>query len=152
MSIVVTEAAKNLIKHGQGGEVLLRGCPQGGSSAPSICSLSTRAKVWPMSLPAFATAIPRPEHQGLAWGRCNASQIFSRFIRSRMPAPSCIAGSMAVETGQASIFSVPDGDPGALLCRLAGETKCGDSWAQYLTQTHSVYMVVDGLGTWGGSG
>ena len=37
-------------------------------------------------------------------------------------------------------------ESGVVVVPVSGETKCGDSWAEYLTETHSVYMVVDGLG------
>jgi hypothetical protein len=35
---------------------------------------------------------------------------------------------------------------GVVVVPVAGETHCGDSWAEYHTDSHSVYLVVDGLG------
>lgn len=143
VSIVVTEAAKNLIKHGQGGEILLRGCTQGGSSSLDMLALDKgkgMADVTACLRDGYSTA-------GTSGTGLGAMQRLSDFLEIYSLPNAGTVVHCRIETGnRPSTHSVSRMEMGVVVVPVSGETKCGDSWAQYLTQTHSVYMVVDGLG------
>ncbi len=143
VSIVVTEAAKNLIKHGHGGEVLLRGCSQDGSCTLDMLALDKgkgMADVAACLRDGYSTA-------GTPGTGLGAMQRLSDFLEIYSSPNVGTVVHCRIEAGK-KLSARPSSrmESGIVVVPITGETKCGDSWAEYLTQTHSVYMVVDGLG------
>lgn len=143
VSIVVTEAANNLVKHGQGGEVLLRSCREGETCWLDVLALDKgtgMANVEACLRDGYSTA-------GTAGTGLGAMQRLSDFLEIySIPNSGTIVHCRIDGNRKPGEHFSMRMESGALVVPVAGETKSGDSFAQFLTETHSVYMVVDGLG------
>lgn len=142
VSIVVTEAAKNLVKHGQGGEMLLRGWKTEGACAIDVLALDKGKGMMDISeclRDGYSTA-------GTPGTGLGAMQRLSDFLEVySMPNAGTVV-HCRISSGGRNAEPVSRMESGAVVVPVGGETRCGDGWAEYLTDAHSVYMVVDGLG------
>lgn len=141
VAIVVTEAAKNLIKHGNGGEVLLRGCSEHGISSVEMLALDKGMGMGDVSAcmrDGYSTSGTPGTGLGAMQRLSDLLDIYSQpgsgtVVYSRISSTKSPSPSSCMETG---VVVVP----------FAGERRCGDGWAEHHTGSHSVYLVVDGLG------
>ncbi|HEY3928098.1 MAG TPA: ATP-binding SpoIIE family protein phosphatase [Candidatus Koribacter sp.] len=143
VSIVVTEAANNVVKHGHGGEILIRGCHDDGASCVDILALDKGKGMSDLEAcmrDGYSTSGTPGTGLGAMRRLSDALEVYSQ-----------------PEAGTAIYSRIDSGKPehlhrqsrvecGALSVPVAGETRCGDSWAVHHTETHSVFLVVDGLG------
>lgn len=143
VSVVVTEAAKNLVKHGKGGELLLHGWAENGALGVDLLALDKgkgMSNLAECMRDGFSTsgtpgtglgAIQRMSDQFEIYSQPNAGTVLYSRIEAGRPAPKTEPGRLAI---------------GVLVVPVIGEDRCGDSWAQRLSPSHSMLMVVDGLG------
>ena len=142
VSVVVTEAANNVLIHGSGGEILLRGMNHSGGSVDVLALDKGKgiSDVTGCMRDGYSTSGTAGTGLGAMQRMSDLFELFSTpgsgtvvhcaiGSGNRLPAPA----SPWMESG---VVNVP----------VAGETKCGDGWAERHTNTHSIYMVVDGLG------
>jgi anti-sigma regulatory factor (Ser/Thr protein kinase) len=143
VSIIVTEAANNLVKHGQGGEVLLRGCRDAESCSLDVLALDKGKGMLDVAdclRDGYSTA-------GTAGTGLGAMKRLSDFLEIySIPNSGTIVHCRIDGNRKPRGNSSTRMESGALVVPVAGETKCGDSFAELFTERHSVYMVVDGLG------
>jgi anti-sigma regulatory factor (Ser/Thr protein kinase) len=143
VSIVVTEAAKNLIKHGHGGEVLLRS-----RNSEGICTLDVLALDKGKGMTDVAACL-RDGYStaGTSGTGLGAIQRLSDFLEIYSTPNAGTVVHCRIDAGTRSGGSFSSlMESGVVVVPVGNETRCGDSWAEHLTATHSVYMVVDGLG------
>jgi anti-sigma regulatory factor (Ser/Thr protein kinase) len=143
VSIVVTEAAKNLVKHGNGGEVLLRGWSQNGASAVDVLALDKgkgMSDVGACMRDGFSTAGTPGTGLGAMQRMSDLLDIYS------VPGAGTVVHCRIGAENRLPADATERMDSGVVIVPIAGETRCGDGWAERHTDSHSVYMVVDGLG------
>jgi len=141
VAIAVTESATNLVKHGGGGEIVLRVLNHGPVAGVEMLALdkgSGIASVAQSLRDGFSTAGSPGTGLG-AVGRLSA--LFE--IYSAPKAGTALLARFWPHRG------APDGDPfeiGAVSVPKPGEDVCGDDWAVRTQAGRLVVLVVDGLG------
>jgi anti-sigma regulatory factor (Ser/Thr protein kinase) len=140
VALVVTEAGTNLVRHGGGGEIMIRGLECGGAVAVEVLALD--------------------RGPGMADPERAMSDGFST-----VGTPGTGLGAIARLSGRFDLYSIPGAGTG-LLARLwsqqapaeeefevgvvhrprPGEEVCGDGWAAEWQEGRGVLLVADGLG------
>ncbi len=142
VSVVVTEAANNVVKHGGGGEILLRALCDGrlGMEVLALDKGQGMHDVLQCMRDGYSTSGTPGTGLGAMQRMSDVFEVFS--------VPGC--GTVVhceirsgKDTGATSSERM---ESGVVIVPVAGEVRCGDGWAEHHTETHSVYMVVDGLG------
>ena len=143
LSIVVTEAATNLLKHGGGGEIILRESTHGGIAAVSVLALDKGPGCENTALclqDGFSTAGSAGTGLGAIKRLSDAFDFHSHpgtgtalFVK--------IASQKPNHRNDAPIDSI-----GGISLPKSGETESGDAWAVYEQPQRQVLMVADGLG------
>ncbi len=142
VAVVVTEAAKNVVKHGRGGEVLLRGETVRGTCTIDVLALDKGKgmdNIEDCMRDGYSTA-------GTPGTGMGAMQRMSDELEVYSGAGLGTAVHCRISSGEKQEQAARALECAAVVVPLIGETRCGDSWAEHHTDTHSVFMVVDGLG------
>ena len=144
VSLVVTEAAKNLVKHGRGGEMLLRGSRVAASSSIDVLALDKgkgMSDVDGCMRDGFSTAGTSGTGLGAMQRISDLFEVYS------VPGEGTVV-YCRISSGEPAPLASPFEHmiSGVVMVPIAGETKCGDGWAERHTASHSIFMVVDGLG------
>lgn len=145
VSIVVTELATNLIKHGGGGHILVGICEQpGGGSGVEIAAIDKGPGI-PNLGAALADGVSTAGTAGNGLGAIKRQsctfEIFSRVGQGTVVVARVgdgRRGSKAIES------SIPPW--GALNVAMPGESVSGDGWSIHHDERGCTLMVVDGLG------
>ncbi len=142
VAVVVTEAANNIWKHGKDGEILLRGMNSGVATI-DVLALDKGKGILELA-ECLRDGYSSAGTSGTGLGAMQRmSELFEVYTSpGNGTAVHCLIGSEKKMPKPASAWM----ESGAVVVPVAGETKCGDGWAEHHTTTHSVYMVVDGLG------
>lgn len=143
VSIVVTEAAKNLVKHGSGGEVLLRGWNGDGNAAVEMLALDKGKGMYDVSAcmrDGYSTAGTPGTGMGAMERLSDAIEIYSQ------PGQGTVVYSRIASNKSPAQSKSPLMECGLVMVPYTGETRCGDGWSEHHTADHSVYLLVDGLG------
>jgi anti-sigma regulatory factor (Ser/Thr protein kinase) len=153
VAIVVTEAARNLVQHGGGGEVLLHMVPDSGDAeALQILALDRgpgMRSVADCLQDGFSTAGTPGEGLGAIARMADAFDIYSvagagaavfAKVRARNAHPAAETAAAAQERA--------DGELGVVSLAMPGETECGDAWAIEDDGGDGItrFLVADGLG------
>lgn len=142
VSIVVTEAAKNLMKHGNGGEVLLRAEQDGGPLVDVLALDKGKGMndVGACMRDGYSTAGTPGTGMGAMQRLSDAFEIYSQ------PGAGTVVHCRIAANGNKKTRMEGSMDCGVVMVPFTGETRCGDGWAERHYDGHSVFMVVDGLG------
>jgi anti-sigma regulatory factor (Ser/Thr protein kinase) len=139
VAIVATEAATNLFKHAEGGEILLQGWESGSIVGLDILAVDKgpgMADLDRCRVDGFSTA-GSPGHGLGAMGRLSGFfEIHSIPGVGTSAMARFFSGSPAVSGLEFGVVSLP----------MAGEEVSGDSWAIDEFEGRTIVMVVDGLG------
>ncbi len=141
VALAVTEAATNLVKHGGGGEVVLRGLEHGGECGIEMLALDRGPGMADLSRclrDGFSTA----GSPGTGLGAiARLSGLFDAYTRPQ-------AGTTLLARLWARPAAVQTGDleVGALHLPKPGEAVCGDAWAVDEQGDRGLLLVADGLG------
>lgn len=142
-SIVVTEAAKNLVKHGHGGEMLLRGSRSADSATLDVLALDKGKGMQDVEAcmrDGFSTSGTPGTGMGAMQRMSDLFEIYSVPGSGTVVHCRIAAGKKPQDSRNSRM------DTGVVMVPYPGETRCGDGWAERHTNTHSIYMIVDGLG------
>jgi anti-sigma regulatory factor (Ser/Thr protein kinase) len=143
VSVVVTEAAKNVVKHGLGGEMLLRGTKEDGSCAIDVLALDKGKGIYDLDAcmrDGYSTSGTPGTGMGAMQRMSDVFDVYSVPGSGTVIHCRITSGHHTGERRNAYM------ETGVVMVPVTGETCCGDGWAERHTETHSVYMVVDGLG------
>jgi anti-sigma regulatory factor (Ser/Thr protein kinase) len=145
ISIVVTEACTNLLKHAGQGEILLRTTGEDQKSVPAL-EVMALDRGPGMNLDrcledGFSTSESRGEGLGAVMRLSPASDFYSvpskgTVVLARWP--SCTSGAATAKSAMLKI--------GAVNVSKRGQEVCGDSWGMVEVDGQSVFLVADGLG------
>jgi anti-sigma regulatory factor (Ser/Thr protein kinase) len=135
VSIVVTELATNLIRHGRGGEIILR---IGRGSEPTIDAIATDRG------PGIANlARAREDGYSTSGGPGNGLGAIER-LSSTMDLQASREQGAVIVTRFGDRAEIPAID--GLALPMAGETSCGDAWGQVTQDGQTTILLADGLG------
>jgi anti-sigma regulatory factor (Ser/Thr protein kinase) len=140
LALVVTELATNLVKHGGGGEVLLRAIevPRGAVEVFALDRGPGMANVSRCLQDGYSTA----GSAGTGLGAVQRiSSGFDVWSRPKSGAAVRIEIAPQDEAPRDAGFVI-----GGLSVPAAGETECGDAWSEERRPGSATLMVVDGLG------
>lgn len=136
VSLVVTEAATNLVKHARGGEIVL--CPQIEESAVDIVALDHGPGI---------RDVDRALRDGYSTSGGMGSGLGAIMrLSSRFDIYSSEAGTVLLSRVGGSGANGSSIDVGAICVPCAGETVSGDAWAVAQGSDRTIVLVVDGLG------
>jgi anti-sigma regulatory factor (Ser/Thr protein kinase) len=140
IAIAVTEAATNVLKHGGGGEILLRVLPNGARSGVGFVALD-RGRGIPNLAQAIRDGFSTAGTPGTGLGAiARQATVFDVYSASDLGTILLAAfwpqGSAPTRTLQVGAISVP----------LRGEIVCGDAWAVSGGNERTMVLVADGLG------
>lgn len=140
LGIVVTEIATNAVRHGGGGELILRPLDGGRPGVEALVTDRGRGMVNVAECfrDGYSTGGTMGTGLGAARRIAHAFDIHSQPGGGTVVVARLWAGG-APESGEA-------GKVGAVCLPVAGETQCGDGWAAAIAERRSVVLVVDGLG------
>jgi anti-sigma regulatory factor (Ser/Thr protein kinase) len=142
LAIVVTEAATNIVKHGGGGEILIRPLREDGERGIELLALDKGSGI--ANLPeSRRDGVSRTGSAGTGLGAIGrladmhdiysqperGTAVLARIWQERQtahPAARLLVGAVSVA--------------------MPGETTCGDGWSVALNASGAVVLVVDGLG------
>src|SRR5262245_2578260 len=144
LSLIVTEAGTNLVKHGGGGQLILRGSDEGGGKYVEVVALDQGPGMVNVALcleDGYSTAGSPGTGLGALRRLASEFDIYSRqghgtavLARIRDRARSRAAnGHGRIQTG-------------TLCVPKPGEEACGDAWEEELRASGATLMVADGLG------
>jgi len=140
LALVVTELATNLVKHGGGGEVLLREVeiPSGAVEVFAFDRGPGMANVARCLEDGYSTAGSAGTGLGAVRRLSSGFDVWSRpnsgaAVRIEIAPPGEAARDASFQIGG---FSVP----------APGETECGDAWSEERRSGSATLLVVDGLG------
>ena len=142
LAVVATEAGTNLLKHGGGGEILVRRLESG----VELLSLDKGRGMRDIA----ACLSDGHSTAGTAGNGLGAIERLSDEFDIYSEESKGTAILVRVFAGQRAQSARPPGpeslNVGAVSIALPGETACGDSWSVYQEGSHCTVMVVDGLG------
>lgn len=147
VGLVVTEAAKNLLKHAGGGEVILRAAHQNGAAAVEMLALDSGPGIADLARSfedGYSTAGTPGTGLGAISRLSNFHEVYSRpsqgtalLVRVRRRNGVSHAREGAAEPFRVGAVSVP----------MRGEEVCGDAWDFLQHKRGGVRLIVaDGLG------
>jgi anti-sigma regulatory factor (Ser/Thr protein kinase) len=147
VAIVATEACTNLLKHGDGGEILLRST--GGDEATRLATMEMLALDRGRGMSdleqclrdGFSTGGSPGQGLGAIVRLSTASDFYS--IASRGAA---LLARWSISANASALDSARTLQIGAINVCKPGQEVCGDSWGVIQTADVSVFLVADGLG------
>jgi anti-sigma regulatory factor (Ser/Thr protein kinase) len=147
VAIVATEACTNLLKHGDGGEILLRST--GGDEATNLATMEMLAldrgrgmsNLEQCLRDGFSTGGSPGQGLGAIVRLSTATDFYSIANRGAalLARWSIVASEGALDDGKTLQI-------GAINVCKPGQEVCGDSWSVMQTEDESVFLVADGLG------
>ena len=137
VSIAVTEAATNLLKHGGGGEIVVG--PAAGSGRPGVQVLALDRGAGITNVPAslrdgYSTSGTSGTGLGAIARAASSFDLYTQPGRGTV-----IAATIYPEGGQ-------PGSIGGLSVAMKGEQECGDGWAVWSAGELTSILMCDGLG------
>jgi anti-sigma regulatory factor (Ser/Thr protein kinase) len=152
LSIIVTEAARNIALHATEGQIILSPWALNGRVGIDVYALDRGPGIHDIARAredGFSTAGTAGQGLGamsrlasemqIYTGRDTGTALFVRVFRD--------AEEGTRDTPPSDIESETDQfDMGAISIPVAGETVCGDAWSSDHTTNRSIYIVADGLG------
>jgi anti-sigma regulatory factor (Ser/Thr protein kinase) len=136
VSLVVTEAATNLVKHARGGEIVL--CPMIEDSAVDIVALDRGPGI---------RDVDRALKDGYSTSGSMGSGLGAIIrLSSRFDIYSSESGTVLLSRVGGSAADGARMDVGAICVPCPGETVSGDAWAVAREADRTTALVVDGLG------
>jgi anti-sigma regulatory factor (Ser/Thr protein kinase) len=143
LSIIVTEAARNIEAHGGGGEVLLSPWTQGNTSGIDMLALDKGRGIDNVSS-AMQDGYSTAGTPGNGLGAM--SRLSGTFQIYTTPGNGTAVFSRVLRTAH----DVETDENAHALCAvslpIAGESVCGDAWSAEFTPGRSLYVMADGLG------
>jgi len=139
-ALIVTEAASNVVKHGGGGECVLRASRDGDGASIELVMFDAGAGIanLPQALrDGFSSAGTPGTGLGAIARLASAYDIYSRRGQGTVLYAAIWPASRAAGTAP---------PVGAIAVPYPGETVCGDDWAVDQADGRSLVMVADGLG------
>ncbi len=139
LAIAITEAASNVVKHGHGGDVILRELHDAGTRGVEMLALDRGAgmdNVGQCLRDGYSTA----GTPGTGLGAI--MRLSSEFDLHSIPG----VGTAVLARFWRSTPPKPAPEVGAVCVALPGESVCGDAWAVARRAGVTVLLVVDGLG------
>lgn len=147
VAIVVTEAATNILKHAERGEILLQVTDHG--SANAVAEFEVIALDKGPGMPNIEECLrdgyTTGSSPGQGLGAMRRQSVESDFY-SVPGEGTAILARWPVATGGVRIFAEPPLRVGAVNVSKHGEEFCGDSWGVEQTDDISTVMLADGLG------
>lgn len=139
-AIVVTEAARNVLVHGQGGEIVLAAWTNGEARALDILALDKGPGMKDLAQ-CLRDGYSTNSTPGTGLGAI--SRIASIFqVQSFEHAGTVLFARLEEKQNQPQAYFVI----GAVCLPIAGEVECGDAWAARHRPGRSIFIVADGLG------
>jgi anti-sigma regulatory factor (Ser/Thr protein kinase) len=142
ISIVVTEACTNLLKHAGGGEVLLG--TDGNSSALELLALD-RGPGMPNLDQCLRDGFSTGSSPGQGLGAIRRLSNFSDFYSDSSRGTALLARWSARPSAAPPSHNGPLHIRGVNVCK-PGQEVCGDSWGAEQTEHDSIVLLADGLG------
>lgn len=143
LGILVTEAARNLALHGDGGEILLTPWQYGSSAGVDVLALDQGRGIADIAA-AMADGYSTAGTPGNGLGAIERlAQIFQIYSH-RGKGTALFARILRSETETSA--AATQLREGSVNLPLAGEVVCGDAWASHRGPLRSLYIMADGLG------
>lgn len=139
LAIVAAEAATNLVRHSQGGEVLLQACPDGDGPAVELLALDKGPGIADLGR-SMRDGVSSGNTPGNGFG---AMQRLSSLL-DVYSAPSL--GTALLSRVWSGEHRKPRLQYGGIAVAKSGETACGDAIAVESSPQRALLMVADGLG------
>ena len=143
VALVATELATNILKHGNGGEILVGTFGQGADSGIELIALDKGGGISNMAsslVDGYSTA-------GTAGKGLGAVVRQSHFVDIASWPGNGTAVLARLKRGQPSEDDAPDTSAiGAVSIPMLGEEVCGDSWSVAVGPDETTLLVADGLG------
>ena len=138
VSLVVTEAASNLVQHGGGGQIALTECAGGGGlemlaldKGPGMANITRCLRDGYSTAGTPGTGLGAIKRQAAFFDIQSdvgiGTALLARFHCRPLPYPDEAA-------------------PGGVCVAVDGETECGDTWASHARASQTLLMLADGLG------
>jgi anti-sigma regulatory factor (Ser/Thr protein kinase) len=141
LAIVATEAATNLVKHGCGGELLMRFAEHSG--AIELLALD-RGPGMSDAGQCLVDGFSTTGSSGTGLGAIQ--RLSTSFGVITLPGGGTALLARIVPRSAAASTGLPALELGAISVAAPGESVCGDGWAVHREQARLTVMVVDGLG------
>jgi anti-sigma regulatory factor (Ser/Thr protein kinase) len=144
LSLIVTEAGSNLVKHGQGGHLLLQVVEEGGRRQLEVVALDRGPGIAnvPRSLQdGYSTAGSPGTGLGAVQRAASAFDIYSR-----RGAGTAVLARLVDRMGGPGSGRHHRMDVGGLSVAMPGEDACGDVWDEESGGNGTTILVADGLG------
>lgn len=138
-AIVATEAARNAIRHGGGGMLILRGLGPSARAGVEILALDRGPGIANLSQ-ALRDGYSTAGTRGAGLGAI--SRLAARFEIWSAPG----AGTALLAQVRRAAALDEDDVVGAVCVPMRGETACGDRWVALRAERRALFGVVDGLG------
>ncbi len=143
VAIVVTELARNLVQHAQGGELLLRGLEREGSPGIEVLVLDKGRGIVDIAH-SLTDGVSTCGTPGTGLGAVRRiADVFDLYSR---PGHGTAVLAQIYTRRHAQRDGLPHLVVGAVSVPLHGETVCGDAWAVRRSGLRDEILVADGLG------
>jgi anti-sigma regulatory factor (Ser/Thr protein kinase) len=145
LAIAVTEAARNLVKHGREGELHLQHCEQNGLIGVEMLALDRGPGVTNIDVclqDGFSTSGTAGTGLGAIRRLSSEFDIFSQPGKGT----ALLARFFSKAAGNSAGAPPPQVTVGAVQVPIRGESVSGDSWAIRTEERRSVLLIADGLG------
>ena len=139
-ALIATEFATNLVKHGGGGRLVMRGLDGDGASGIEILSLDKGPGMDADTC--LRDGYSTSGSPGTGLGAVN--RLADRFDIYSVPGKGTTLAAILWRVAPADPALISD--YGAVCLPIESETLCGDGWAMCATRRHVRMMVSDGLG------
>ncbi len=139
LAIAITEAASNIIKHGRGGDVILRELREAGTHGVEMLALDRGAGMENIGQ-CLRDGYSTSGTPGTGLGAI--MRLSSEFDLHSIPG----VGTAVLARFWSSRPPKPEPEVGAVCVAQRGESVCGDAWAVARRAGVTVLLVVDGLG------
>jgi len=143
VALVATELATNILKHGNGGEILVGTFGEGADSGIELIALDKGKGISNVA----ASMADGHSTAGTAGKGLGAVVRQSHFVDIASWPGNGTAVLARLKRGQPSKDAAPDTSQiGAVAVPMAGEEVCGDSWSVAIGAEETTLLVADGLG------
>lgn len=143
LSIIVTEAARNIEAHGGEGEIVLSGWTHGDAAGIDMLALDKGKGIRSVS-EALQDGFSTAGTPGNGLGAM--SRLSSEFQIYTVPGNGTAVFARVLRRAQDSETDGNAYGMSAICLPIAGESVCGDSWSAQFTPGRSLYIMADGLG------
>lgn len=143
VAIVVTEAAKNLVKHATNGQLLLRSLKANDTNGIEVLTLDKGPGMANVSQ-CLQDGFSKAGTAGTGLGAI--SRLSSFFDIHSMPG---VGTALLAKLWSKPLPKAESGDAlklGVVCVPITGEQVCGDAWSVYQSSARSLILVADGLG------